>query len=200
MLFVGSSDDDLRDFPAAARRAAGFELSAVQTGLMPSDFKPMATVGPGAYEIRVHVEGEWRVIYVAKFARAVHALHAFRKKTLQDSTGRHRNRQSPLRASQGGREMSKPKMTAGSGNVFADLGFSPEEAALLKMRADLMNELRQVIEARGWTQVAAARELGISQSRVSDLVRGKWQQFSLDMLVTLAVRAGRQVNVGLVAG
>jgi len=68
------------------------------------------------------------------------------------------------------------------------------------MRADLMNELRQVIEARGWTQVAAARELGISQSRVSDLVRGKWQQFSLDMLVTLAVRAGRQVNVGLVAG
>lgn len=96
--------------------------------------------------------------------------------------------------------MSKPKMTAGGGNVFADLGFSPEEASLLKMRADLMNELRQVIEARGWTQVAAARELGISQSRVSDLVRGKWQQFSLDMLVTLAVRAGRQVNVGWVAG
>lgn len=91
-------------------------------------------------------------------------------------------------------------MTAGSGNVFADLGFSPEEASLLQMRADLMNELRQVIEARGWTQVAAARELGISQSRVSDLVRGKWQQFSLDMLVTLAVRAGRQVSLELVEG
>lgn len=96
--------------------------------------------------------------------------------------------------------MSKLKMTAGSGNVFADLGFSPEEASLLQMRADLMNELRQVIEARGWTQVAAARELGISQSRVSDLVRGKWQKFSLDMLVTLAVRAGRQVSVELVEG
>jgi predicted XRE-type DNA-binding protein len=96
--------------------------------------------------------------------------------------------------------MSKLKMTAGSGNVFADLGFSPEEASLLQMRADLMNELRQLIEARGWTQVAAARELGISQSRVSDLVRGKWQQFSLDMLVTLAVRAGRQVSVELVEG
>ncbi len=96
--------------------------------------------------------------------------------------------------------MSKLKMTAGSGNVFADLGFSPEEASLLQMRADLMNELRQVIGARGWTQVAAARELGISQSRVSDLVRGKWQQFSLDMLVTLAVRAGRQVSLELVEG
>jgi predicted XRE-type DNA-binding protein len=95
--------------------------------------------------------------------------------------------------------VSKLKMTAGSGNVFADLGFSPEEASLLQMRADLMNELRQVIEARGWTQMAAARELGVSQSRVSDLVRGKWQQFSLDMLVTLAVRAGLRVNVELVA-
>ena len=79
-VFMGSSDDDLRDFPAAARRAAGFELSAVQAGLMPSDFKPMPAVGAGAYEIRVHVEGEWRVIYVAKFARAVYALHAFHKK------------------------------------------------------------------------------------------------------------------------
>ena len=81
LVFVGSSSDDLRDFPAAARREAGFELSAVQAGLRPTDFKPMSTVGPGAYEIRVHVEGEWRVIYVAKFARAVYALHAFQKKT-----------------------------------------------------------------------------------------------------------------------
>ncbi len=95
--------------------------------------------------------------------------------------------------------MSKLKMTPGSGNVFADLGFSPEEASLLQMRADLMNELRLVIETRGWTQMATARELGVSQSRVSDLVRGKWQQFSLDMLVTLAVRAGLRVNVELVA-
>ena len=81
LVFMGSSNDDLRDVPAAARRAAGFELSAVQAGLMPSDFKPMPAVGPGAYEIRVHVEGEWRVIYVAKFTRAVYALHAFQKKT-----------------------------------------------------------------------------------------------------------------------
>ena len=95
--------------------------------------------------------------------------------------------------------MSKSKMTPGSGNVFADLGFAPEEAALLQMRAYLMNELRQVIEASEWTQVVAARELGVSQSRVSDLVRGKWQQFSLDMLVTLAVRAGRRVNIELLA-
>jgi phage-related protein len=81
LRFIGSSLDDLKDFPAEARRTAGFELHAVQSGLMPSDFKPMLSVGPGAYEIRVRVLGEWRVIYVAKFGDAVYVLHAFHKKT-----------------------------------------------------------------------------------------------------------------------
>ena len=79
--FVGSSLDDLKNFPAEARREAGFELDAVQRGLIPSDFKPMLAVGAGAYEIRVRVLGEWRIIYVAKFERAVYVLHAFQKKT-----------------------------------------------------------------------------------------------------------------------
>lgn len=81
LRFVGSSLDDLKNFPAEARREAGFELEAVQRGLMPSDFKPMLAVGAGAYEIRVRVLGEWRIIYVAKFERAVYVLHAFQKKT-----------------------------------------------------------------------------------------------------------------------
>ena len=79
--FVGSSLDDLKNFPAEARREAGFELDAVQRGLIPSDFKAMLAVGAGAYEIRVRVLGEWRIIYVAKFERAVYVLHAFQKKT-----------------------------------------------------------------------------------------------------------------------
>jgi phage-related protein len=81
LRFVGSSLDDMKDFPAEARRAAGLSLHAVQCGLMPSDFKPMLNVGPGAYEIRLHVQGEWRVIYVAKFEDGIYVLHAFRKKT-----------------------------------------------------------------------------------------------------------------------
>ncbi len=81
LRFIGSSLDDLRDFPSDARREAGFELDAVQRGLMPSDFKPMLEVGSGAYEIRIHILGEWRVIYVAKFDDAVYVLHAFHKKT-----------------------------------------------------------------------------------------------------------------------
>jgi phage-related protein len=85
LRFVGSSLDDLRNFPDEARRATGFELRAVQSGLEPSDWKPMQTIGPGVNEIRIHVLGEWRVLYVAKLHDAVYVLHAFHKKTLKTS-------------------------------------------------------------------------------------------------------------------
>ena len=79
--FVGSSQEDLRTFSAEARRATGFELNFVQMGLMPSDWKPMKAIGSGVMEIRIRKEGEWRVIYVAKFEKAVYVLHAFEKRT-----------------------------------------------------------------------------------------------------------------------
>jgi predicted XRE-type DNA-binding protein len=85
------------------------------------------------------------------------------------------------------------------GNVFLDLGFPPEEAALLKMRSDLMGDLREFVRENKLTQAEAARRLGVSQSRVSDLVRGKWQKFNLEMLITLASRAGHKVEVRVVA-
>ena len=82
-----------------------------------------------------------------------------------------------------------------SGNVFIDLGYSPDEAAILQMRADLMADLRKFIKAKKLTQAKAAETLGISQSRVSDLIRGKWERFSLEMLITLATRAGMHVTL-----
>lgn len=93
--------------------------------------------------------------------------------------------------------MDKETVIESSGNVFADLGFSPEEATILAMRAELMARLRETIAAKHWTQAEAAEHLGIGQSRVSDLVRGKRDKFSLDMLVTLAIRAGRHVELAL---
>jgi predicted XRE-type DNA-binding protein len=82
-----------------------------------------------------------------------------------------------------------------SGNVFIDLGYSPDEAAILQMRADLMADLRKLIKAKNLTQAKAAEILGVSQSRVSDLIRGKWERFSLEMLITLATRAGMHVTI-----
>jgi predicted XRE-type DNA-binding protein len=86
-----------------------------------------------------------------------------------------------------------------SGNVFIDLGFPPDEAAVLQMRADLMTDIRKFIIGKNLTRVSAAEILGVSQARISDLVRGKWEKFSLEMLITLATRAGMHVSVNIAA-
>jgi predicted XRE-type DNA-binding protein len=88
---------------------------------------------------------------------------------------------------------------ASKGNLFLRLGFEPAEAAVLQMRANLMADLRLYIEKNRLTQAEAAKRLGIAQSRVSDLVRGKWEKFSLEMLITLEARRGRTVRVELAA-
>ncbi len=81
--WLGSSLDDLRAFPEQAKRAAGYQLSRVQQGLMPSDWKPMKAIGSGVYEIRIHTGVEHRVFYVAKYEDAIYVLHAFEKRTRQ---------------------------------------------------------------------------------------------------------------------
>jgi predicted XRE-type DNA-binding protein len=93
--------------------------------------------------------------------------------------------------------MAKAKVIKSSGNVFIDLGFPPEEALILSMRSQLIAELRQLIESREWTQVEAAKQLGVTQSRISDLKRGKWEKFSLDMLLILATRGGLRPRIRL---
>jgi len=90
--------------------------------------------------------------------------------------------------------MNEP-IVKSSGNVFLDLGYSPDEAAILQMRADLMADLRKFIKTKRLTQAKAAEMLGISQSRVSDLIRGKWEKFSLEMLITLATKAGMRITL-----
>jgi len=80
--FRGSALDDLRAFPAAARREAGYQLDQIQRGREPDDWKPMNAVGRGVREIRIRdVAGAFRVLYVAKFDDAVYVLHCFQKKT-----------------------------------------------------------------------------------------------------------------------
>src|SRR3972149_5265051 len=68
-------------FRGGAGRKAGLELRAVQRGQEPTDFKPIPSVGPGVYEICIHVHDAYRVFYVAKFEEAIYVLHAFQKKT-----------------------------------------------------------------------------------------------------------------------
>ena len=79
-LFWGDSRKQVLKFSSDARREAGYWLNKVQHGDEPSDWKPMPTVGVGVIEIRMHVAGEYRVIYLATLPDAVYVLHAFVKK------------------------------------------------------------------------------------------------------------------------
>lgn len=86
--WVGSSYDDLLAFPHEPRKKAGFQLSKVQAGLDPEDWKPFDDVGAGTKEIRIKdSQGIYRVMYVAKFEEAVYVLHCFQKKT--QATSKH---------------------------------------------------------------------------------------------------------------
>ena len=84
--FRGSSLADLRAFPIAAKREAGFQLDRVQHGLEPSDWKPMPSIGVGCREIRVRdADGAFRIVYIAKFEAAVFVIHCFQKKMQKTS-------------------------------------------------------------------------------------------------------------------
>ena len=87
------------------------------------------------------------------------------------------------------------KLRRSSGNVFRDLGFPAEEAENLRIRSELMARLSRVIEREGLTQGEAAQLLGVTQPRVSALMRGKIDLFSIDTLVTMLSRMGHRVTV-----
>ena len=86
--------------------------------------------------------------------------------------------------------MEKVKLTRSSGNVFRDLGFSSDEAEYLQVRSELMANLQKVIKARGLKQAEAAEVLGVTQPRVSDLMRGRIDLFSIDTLIDMLGRLG----------
>jgi phage-related protein len=86
VVFQGGALDDLRGFPAMARRAAGHQIDQVQRGRDPDEWRPMNTIGPGVREIRIRdAAAAFRVIYTAKLADAVYVLHCFQKKTQKTS-------------------------------------------------------------------------------------------------------------------
>ena len=85
VLWLGTSREDVRSFPAEARLDAGYQLWLVQQGLPPGDWRPMTSVGPGVAEIRIRTRQEHRIFYVATFEEAIYVLHAFEKKTRKTS-------------------------------------------------------------------------------------------------------------------
>ena len=84
-------------------------------------------------------------------------------------------------------------------SVWDAIAETPEEAASLKLRAELMEQIATLVEKKGWTQTQAAKQCGISQPRMNDLLRGKISKFSLDALVDVATALGCRVRMELKA-
>ena len=91
----------------------------------------------------------------------------------------------------------KLRMTRSTGNVFRDVGFSAEEAEHLRVRAELMVALQKAISKQALKQAKAARLLGVTQPRVSDLMRGRIDLFSADTLIDMLARLGVGVRLTL---
>ena len=86
-------------------------------------------------------------------------------------------------------------VTKGSNNVFEDLGFDTPEATNLAIRAELMLDLCQFIKEKEWTQSQAAEFFGETQPKISNLINGDIDKFSIDKLVLMLGQAGKQVTV-----
>ena len=82
-------------------------------------------------------------------------------------------------------------------NVWDAVADTPEQAANLRMRAELMHQIEEIIRAEGWKQAAAAQRCGVTQPRINVLLRGRVSRFSLDALVNIATALGRRVSFTL---
>ena len=94
--------------------------------------------------------------------------------------------------------MSKPKIESYA-SVWDALADTPEQAANLRARAELMQQIAAIVSESGWTQVEAAKHCGVTQPHINDLLRGRVSRFSLDALVNIATAIGRRVHVELEA-
>ncbi len=79
--FMGNTLNTIKSFPEIIKRETGYQLDRIQRGLDPLDWKPMSSIGLGVREIRIKQQGQFRIIYIAKFDTAIYVLHAFSKKT-----------------------------------------------------------------------------------------------------------------------
>ncbi|KTD32220.1 hypothetical protein Lnau_3131 [Legionella nautarum] len=86
IIWLGSSYNDILDFPKEARQSAGYNLDKIQRGQEPTDWKPMTSIGQGVKEIRIHCDNEYRVIYLAQKDEGIYVLHSFVKKTQKTSS------------------------------------------------------------------------------------------------------------------
>jgi len=154
----------------------------------------MPTIGSGVREMRIHTDLEHRVFYVATFSEAVYVLHAFEKRTRKTPPRElqlARERLGGLLMRRRGTAMptkNRIKVTKSSGNVFRDLGFPPEEAEHLLIRADLLIQVEKAIASKRLKQAQVAKILHVTDTLIDMLAR-------LGIHVQFVVKPSRRRNV-----
>lgn len=87
------------------------------------------------------------------------------------------------------------KITASSGDIFKDVGFSPRESEKLNIKSKLMSKIESYIKDNGLTQEQAAKLMGVTRPRISNVIRGKFDKFTIDALVDMLAKAGHHIVV-----
>jgi predicted XRE-type DNA-binding protein len=89
---------------------------------------------------------------------------------------------------------TEPIFEIGTDNIFVDLGFSEDEAVSLLARSELAMEIRNIIEEKGWTQHRAAKEMGVAQPRIAEIMKMRLEHYSIDQLLKYLNKLGRRVS------
>jgi predicted XRE-type DNA-binding protein len=187
----------LREFPEDARHDAGYQLDKVQRGEQPDDFKPMPSIGKGVEEIRMCDDtGTYRVCLYGKAGRCSLCATRVPEENAGDGQARHRACQKAIHRIDERCPMTRSKTKTFS-SVWDAIADTPEQAANLQARAELMRQIAAIIKAKNWKQADAAAHCGVTQPRINDLLRGRVSRFSLDALVNIATALGRRVHVEL---
>lgn len=194
--FLGDSLKCLRDFPEDARQDAGYQIDKVQRGQQPDDFKRMPS-----RQRRGGNQGAGRQRDLPRDSYSAPSRRGLRtpwlpEKDADDGEAPYRSREGAVRRIDGRSEVSEIESYDSIWDAIAD---TPGQAANLRARAELMQQIAATVKESGWTQAQAAKRCGVTQPRINDLLRGRVSRFSLDALVNIAAAIGRRVRVDLEA-
>ena len=155
----------------------------------------MPSIGNGVEKLRVWDDtGTYRVIYDGKAGRRGLRAARFSEEDPGHEQARRGACQGAIHRTDERRQITKIETFSSVWDALAD---TPEQAANLRARAELMRQIAAVIETSGWKQAEAAAHCGVTQPRINDLLRGRVSRFSLDALVNIATAIGRRVHVKL---
>jgi predicted XRE-type DNA-binding protein len=167
----------------------------LQQGKTPLDMKPLPQFGTGVYELRESFDrNAYRVMYVVNLKKALYVQIRDRP---AEAGCRIDRRALAARAGSGcrGLIMAKIPIEESSGNVFADIGFTPAEATELTAKSSLIIAIKDTIARRKLTQQEAAQLCGTDQPTLSKVFRGRMESVTIDRLASWLNALGRDVEI-----